>query len=61
MIVSTALTLFLVPAVYVLAERLRGGRPTPQPPVPTGGNGVHALGRYEPAAEPITTFERTLS
>ncbi len=55
LIVSTLLTLFLVPAVYVVLERLRRDRAAP-PPVrlPADGDGqpLGTLHRYEPVAEP---------
>ncbi|MGH7637477.1 MAG: efflux RND transporter permease subunit [Gemmatimonadaceae bacterium] len=62
MIVSTLLTLYLVPAVFVLLERLRGRRETPAVVLPpsNGGDGHHvpALPRHEPVLEPVATFGR---
>jgi multidrug efflux pump len=61
LLVSTLLTLYLVPAVYVTFERLRRGRST-TPPVsaPEDGRGVMAPIGYEPVAEPAATTGRTL-
>jgi multidrug efflux pump len=60
LLVSTLLTLYLVPAVYVMFERLRRDR-SAVPPVRMGGDGRQAgmPGQYEPVAEPAAHAGRT--
>jgi hypothetical protein len=63
MLVSTLLTLYLVPAVFVMLEHLRGLRePAAQPP-PAGAAGdgrtAGAPSRYEPVAETVAKLGRT--
>jgi HAE1 family hydrophobic/amphiphilic exporter-1 len=56
LLVSTLLTLYLVPAVYVTFERLRRQRtPTSPVSVPEEPRGVRAPISYEPVAEPAAT------
>jgi multidrug efflux pump len=65
LLVSTLLTLYLVPAVYVTLERLRqrrGATPPVSPPEDGGpkGRGVSAPITYEPVTEPVATGGRTV-
>jgi multidrug efflux pump len=62
LLVSTLLTLYLVPAVYVMFERMRRDR-SPAAPVRIDGDGRHAGlpgGQYEPVAEPAATSGRSV-
>jgi hypothetical protein len=51
LIVSTLLTLFLVPAVFVVFERMRARRRAAHGP-PSSGNGVRA-GQYSPVSNTV--------
>jgi hypothetical protein len=60
LLVSTLLTLYLVPAVYVTFEGLRRKRtPTPIVGVPDDFSGVRAPISYEPVADRAASTGRT--
>jgi multidrug efflux pump len=54
LVVSTMLTLFLVPAVFVVFERLRRSKPMP---APSGGTHTPEWTRPQPAAGGVTRME----